>query len=440
MKVANLFEIFKGNDFELYYVGGYVRDHVMGRKPHDIDLATDARPEEMLELIQGSKFVGLATVMVPLAGKRVAEITTYRKKEVYAEGSRIPDVVLGDSIEEDLKRRDFTMNAMAMTEMNTVIDPYGGLKEILARIINTPDSPYITFAEDPLRMLRVARFVSQLDFRAHDVLKTSCRTLHNELATISMERVLMELDKLLVGKAPDRGLDFLLNTRLMDVIIPEIRKMKDFDQGNVWHNKDVWGHTKLVILNVPPEKNLRWAAFLHDIAKPLTRSVKKGAVHFYQHEEIGAEMAEAFCRSLKMSNKDIKEIEFLVRNHMRIGLYTPKWKNMAVYRLVRDAGSYLPNMLKLSRADITGRRLDRREKWLATLDGFEARAGKIEKVKEEIRVIRRVAMKKIVKRMELRGVEVAKIKDWLEGEIIDKKVGRDLPAVYYIRYIKKCYN
>lgn len=440
IRVTDLFKIFKENDFELYYVGGYVRDYLMGKEPHDIDLATNARPEQMLDIIPDSRFVGLATVMVPLAGKKVAEITTYRKREFYTEGSRMPSVVLGDNIREDLFRRDFTMNAIAMTEKGELIDPYRGWVEIKNRMINTPDTSFITFSEDPLRMLRVARFISQLGFRAYGVLWVSCRELCHKLATISVERILMELDKLLVGKAPDRGLDFLLETGLMDVVIPEILGMKDFDQGDIWHNKDVWGHTKLVILNVPSEKNLRWAALLHDIAKPLTRSVKKGEVHFYQHEKIGAEMAEAICRRLRMSNKDVREIEFLVRNHMRIGLYTPKWKDMAVYRLVRDAGSYLPNMLKLSRADITSRRPDKREEWLVNADGFEARAGKVEKVEEKIRVIRRVAMQKIVRRMGLRGKEIGKLKDWLEGEIVDGRVGRNLPAVYYMRYIKKYYE
>ena len=440
MRVADLFKIMKERNFELYYVGGYGRDYVMGRKPHDIVLATDAKPEEMLEMIPGSRLVGLATVSVPVSEKRIAEITTYRKKESYVEGSRTPTVILGDNIKEDLFRRDFTINAMAMTEKGKVIDLYLGREDIKDKVINTPNSSYETFSEDPLRMLRVARFISQLNFRANGVLWCSCRKLRHKLATISMERVLMEMDKLLVGKAPDRALDFLLDTGLMDIIIPEVSRMKNLDQGITWHHKDVWGHTKLVIMNVSPEKNLRWAAFLHDIAKPLTRSVKKGIVHFYQHENIGAGLAEEICRRLKMSNKDIREIVFLIRNNMKIGLYRPEWRNAAVYRLARNAGEYLPSMFKLSRADVTSRKFERREKWLANTDELEARVGKIEEVKESVRVIRRVAMKKIVSRLELRGLEVARVKDWLEGEIVDGKVGRDLPASYYVRYVRRNYE
>lgn len=439
MRVTDLFKIFNENDFELYYVGGYVRDYIMGRKSHDIDLATNARPEEMLKMIQGSRFLKLATVTISLVGKKVAEITTYRKKESYTEGSRMPDVVLGGNIEKDLKRRDFTINAMAMTEFKTLIDLYGGEGDIEARIINTPDDSFTTFSEDPLRMLRVARFISQLDFSPHELLWGSCYTLRHKLTTVSMERVLMEMDKLLIGRAPDRGLDFLLKTGLIDEFIPEIFQMKDLDQGETWHNKDVWSHTKEVIFKVSPEKNLRWAALLHDIAKPLTRTVKKGVVHFYRHEELGAKMAEEICRRLKMSNKDIHEIVFLIRNHMRIGLYIPKWKNAAVYRLVRDAGSYLPNMFKLSRADITSRKHDRVIKWLEAIDELESRAGKIEKVEEKIRIIRRMAMRKIVERMGLKGRKIGELKDWLEGEIVDGRIGRNLPASHYIRYVKGNY-
>lgn len=436
MDIERIFKIFKCHNKELYYVGGYVRDFIMKRSSKDIDMATNATVEEINNMDINSRVIGFATVAVPSASGNI-EITTYRKKEEYEKGSRIPHVILGNSIFEDLHRRDFTINAIAMTRKYKLIDPCNGIKDIKRKVINTPDNPFITFREDPLRMLRAARFISELGFYPHPRVIKACEELKEEITALPAERLLMEMDRILVGKNVVRSLKFLVKTELMRHLIPEIYSIINLHQNTKYHCKDVWNHTLDVINNTPAIKNLRWAALLHDIGKASTLTIKNGEIHFYCHEVVSAKTAEKVCDRFKMSNADKKEIIFLVKNHMKANLYKQEWKNSTVWKFVKEAGEYLDNLLLLSQADITSHNKDKVGKSLANLNALEKRIKTLQKgIKRNKRVIDRETFKKIVKEIKIEGRDIKIFKEHLESEILNGNLEKNKPAEYYISKIK----
>jgi len=435
MNIEQIFGIFKHHNKELYYVGGYVRDSIMHKNARDIDMATNATVEEMNNMNINSRTIGFATVTVPSASGNI-EITTYRKKEEYKNGSRTPQVILGNSIFEDLHRRDFTINAIAMTKNYKLIDPCNGIKDIKRKVINTPDDPLTTFKEDPLRMLRAARFISELGFYPHSRIIKACEELKEEIMTLPAERLLMEMDKILIGKDAVRALKFLVKTELMRYLIPEIYSIIDLHQNTEYHCKDVWNHTLDAINNTPAIKNLRWAALLHDIGKASTLTVKNGEIHFYYHEVVSARISEEVCDSFKMSNADKKEIIFLVRNHMRTNLYSSEWKNSTVWRLVKKAGEYLDNLLLLSQADITSHNKNKVGESLANLDALEKRIKTLKKKKKKnMRIIDREIFKKIIKEIKIKDKDIKIFKERLESEILNGNLEKNKPAEYYISKI-----
>lgn len=367
--IDKIFSVFEDSGKELYLVGGYVRDTLLGHENHDYDFATDAYPEETTAILEkaGCKVIpiglefGTVTAHCPdYSVEGDIQITTYRCKESYTRGSRHPEVIFGKSIQEDLIRRDFTVNAMAMDRNGIVVDPFNGAADIRNRIIRTPLDPYITFKEDPLRMLRAFRFACKLGFSVEEGTFQAIFDMHSEINNISHERWKMEMDKILAfsdSSSVAATLQLMKTSGLLVDLIPEFREMFTLDgmsQGKA-HNTDIWNHTLNVIRSLKTDDIcVRWAALLHDIGKPATRLVEAdGNIHYYKHEHIGAEYVSHIANRLRFSGKEMETVKLLVRFHMRPVLYTSEWSDKAVRKLIRDADGKLDELMLLASADIS---------------------------------------------------------------------------------------
>jgi len=388
-----LADAFAAADIPLYLVGGIVRDQLLARplEGSDIDLTTPARPDAIKALVapladalwtQGERF---GTIGVKL-GDRVFEITTHRA-ESYDPSSRKPDVEFGDDIEQDLARRDFTVNAMALRVPDPeLIDPFGGAEDLAAKRLRTPMSPDISFTDDPLRMLRAARFIAGYHLEPEPELVRSVRANVDRLEIVSAERIRDELDKLLVVDDPSAGLWFVVDTGLADLFLPELSAMR-LEQDPVHHHKDVLAHTFAVVAKTRPERIVRIAALLHDVGKPKTRSFGDGGVTFHHHEVVGARMARDRMQALKYSNEDVEKVRLLVYLHLRFHTYGMGWTDAAVRRFVRDAGDELRDLIELTRCDVTTRNKRKADRLAARMDELEARIAELEK-DEELKSIR----------------------------------------------------
>jgi poly(A) polymerase len=373
----------------LYLVGGSVRDAIVAgdREPaagHDIDLTTDARPDETEQLLdgwadamwlQGKRFGTIGA----LKDDRRYEITTHRA-EAYVPESRKPEVAFGDSIEEDLSRRDFTVNAMALALPGLeLIDPYGGLGDLAGGRLRTPLDPETSFADDPLRMLRAARFIASLSLAPDEALVTAVRKMHDRLAIVSPERIRDELDKLLVTDTPSPGLWFAVDTGLADHFLPELPAMA-LEQDPIHRHKDVLAHTLAVVEKTSPDRLLRLAALLHDIGKPRTRAFGPQGVTFHHHEVVGARMVRDRMLALRYSNEDTDVVARLVELHLRFHTYRLGWTDRAVRRYVRDAGPLLERLNELTRCDCTTRNAAKARALAKRMDELERR---IEELREQ---------------------------------------------------------
>jgi poly(A) polymerase len=404
--LLTLARTFHAAGFELYMVGGTVRDLLLHRDtPPDADLATNARPDDIKRL--ASRTHPLATVTVgeqfgtirlhyPAVASAppaedvcaptptavvaahapdvdVVEITTYRSDR-YNPASRKPEVVFGDTLDGDLLRRDFTINAMARDPLSgDIIDPYGGRADLERGVIRAVgDDPERRFDEDPLRMLRAARFAAQFDFTIEPDTAEAMARQASTLQKISRERVRDEFTKLLVTPNPALGIRLLVDFGLMPYIVPEVPELRGVSQKPA-HSKDVYDHVLRVVSRTPPRPAARWAGLLHDIAKPRTRSVEDGKVHFFGHEDVGAAMARDILRRLKFDRPFIEYVSRLVRLHMRANAYTADWTDGAVRRLMLDVGDGLADLLDLSRADITSYRPEKVMRAVARINELEAR-------------------------------------------------------------------
>jgi poly(A) polymerase len=345
----------------LYLVGGPVRDAVLGREIHDLDFTTNARPEQIKVLINqagadnvfaiGEKFGTISGIF----GPDTVEITTFRS-EHYDPQSRKPQVKFGDNLYEDLARRDFTMNAMAVDAMTgEMLDPFGGMSDILGRIVRAVGRPLDRFQEDPLRVLRGVRLASQLSFVIERETRLDATNQAEHLQWISKERISQEITKILMTPLPSYGLRMLCAYGMMDFIIPELLEMQGMEQGAA-HHKDVFEHTLAVVDQIEPTVPRRWAALLHDIAKPRTRAFEGGKVTFYQHEVVGERMTHQILRRLRMDHNFIWHIGRLVGMHMWANSYDDDWSPGAVRRFVREAREYLDDLVALSAADSTSLR------------------------------------------------------------------------------------
>ena len=304
----------------IFLVGGSVRDELLGKIPKDYDFATPLLPEKIESLIRsagrkpyltGKRF---GTIGVKIDGMLV-EITTFRT-EIYKEKSRKPDVEFVADLPSDLARRDFTINAIARDGIN-IYDYFNGQEDLKNKIIKCVGKANERFKEDPLRMLRVARFASQLGFSIEEDTEDMCKQLNYKILDISKERWVMELDKILTTDNPDIGLDFLMRTRLMNFILPEISLQFEFDQQNPNHSLSLWEHTKKVVLNIPNDIELRWAALLHDIGKPFVKQKKvENHYNYHKHDMLGKEFVNKLALYLKWSNDRRDNVMNLVFNHM----------------------------------------------------------------------------------------------------------------------------
>lgn len=363
-----LFSLFREKGEELYLVGGYVRDLLLGLETGDYDFATSARPEVTKEILEsrgfraipiGMEFGTVAAVINADRGTAEAQITTYRCNESYRKGSRHPDVVFGTSLEEDLVRRDFTVNAMAMDENNNLIDPLGGREDLKSGILRTPMDPEETFSEDPLRMLRAFRFACRLGFSIQEKTLEAIGKQHHRIMDISRERWKLEMNSLLSaedGEEVSRVLQLMRGTGILQDMIPQFTAMFMQDgipQGRA-HYGDVWEHTLDVVKKTEGGSAcLRWAALLHDIGKPSCRTVDDdGSIHFYGHEKTGYDCAAETAGMFRFSGKEKKCVSFLVKNHMRPVLYSGEWSDRAVRKLAVESGEYLDLLLDLASADI----------------------------------------------------------------------------------------
>ncbi|SJN11703.1 tRNA nucleotidyltransferase [Leucobacter sp. 7(1)] len=398
--VATLAEAFAARGHEFALVGGPVRDALLGRRVTDLDFTTSARPDETRAILDGLTSnvwdVGrdFGTIAARVRGE-VVEITTYRA-EIYREDSRKPVVSYGDTIEGDLVRRDFTINALALMlpEMR-LVDVSGGVDDLLAGRIHTPGAPESSFSDDPLRMLRAARFAAQLEFEVSPETQGAMVSLAERLDIISAERIRDELVKLLGAHDPVPGIRLLVDTGLAERFLPELTALQTTQDDHGRH-KDVYEHSLTVLQQAieletarrapdqeAPDLVLRLAALLHDIGKPATRRFERGGVTFHHHDMVGAKLARKRLRELRFDNETIKRVARLVELHLRFFGYSDQpWTDSAVRRYVRDAGGELEQLHILTRADVTTRNRRKAERLEHAYDDIERRIAELAEAEE----------------------------------------------------------
>ena len=393
--IDSLGEVFARSGFELALVGGPVRDAMLGRPHNDLDFTTSARPEETEKILRtwgealwdmGRDFGTIGTRKGPWQ----VEVTTYRS-EAYESDSRKPSVAYGTSLADDLVRRDFTVNAMAVRlPGREVVDLYGGVVDLATRVLRTPGTPEASFSDDPLRMMRAARFAAQLGFTVAPEVVAAMKDMASRISIISAERVRDELVKLICAPYPRRGLSLLVETGLAELVLPELTALRmERDEHN--RHKDVYEHTLTVLeqsidqearLGGGPDFVSRFAALMHDVGKPRTRKFHDdGTVSFHHHDVVGAKMTRKRMKALRFSNDEIEAVSSLVELHLRFhGYGDGEWTDSAVRRYVRDAGDQLERLHVLTRADCTTRNRRKADRLARTYDALEAR---IERISEE---------------------------------------------------------
>ena len=403
--VMELARLFDEAGHELALVGGPVRDAFLGRSSSDFDFATSARPDDTERILRRwtRSTWDMGREFGTIGGRRgdlVAEVTTYRADE-YDGATRKPVVAFGDSLEGDLARRDFTVNAMAVRlPARELVDLHGGLEDLGGGLLRTPVEPEVSFGDDPLRMMRAARFAAQLGFEIEPATFAAMSRMAERIAIVSAERVRDELCKLLVAPSPRAGLAALVDSGLADHVLPELPALRlEVDEHH--HHKDVYEHTLTVVDQaialesgpdgpVPaPDLTLRLAALLHDIGKPPTkRNEPGGGVSFHHHEVVGAKMTRRRMKELRFDKDTIKAVSHLVELHLRFhGYADARWSDSAVRRYVTDAGDQLERLHRLTRADVTTRNRRKAERLSFAYDDLEHRIAELRE-KEEIDAIR----------------------------------------------------
>jgi poly(A) polymerase len=413
---SSLAAAYKEAGFRLALVGGPVRDAILGRLGNDLDFTTDARPHESKKILNAwaDNTWDTGILFGTVAAKRgdvTVEVTTYRSDK-YEEDSRKPEVEFGDTIEGDLSRRDFTVNAMALELTGAqpeFIDPYGGLDDLVKKVLRTPVTAQQSFSDDPLRMMRAARFASQLNFDIAPDVSEALAAMAGRISIISAERIREEFIKMLLSPNPRIGITILVESGLADLILPEIPKLKlEIDEHH--HHKDVYEHSLTVLEQAiaqeerlgGPNLVIRLAALLHDIGKPKTRNlIPGGGVSFHHHEVVGARLTKTRLQALRFDNETIEAVSTLVALHLRFhGYGDGEWTDSAVRRYVRDAGELLTHLHVLTRADCTTRNAKKAERLARTYDSLEERITKLA-AEEELSKIR----------PDLDGQEVMKLLD-----------------------------
>jgi poly(A) polymerase len=392
--VARVAEAFDAAGFELALVGGPVRDAFLDRPVNDLDFTTNATPDQILEVVVPISSVqwdvgrAFGTIGARIDG-HIMEITTYRT-DAYDGESRKPVVEFGDTLDGDLVRRDFTVNAMALRlPGRTLVDPSGGVEDLIARRLATPAAPEVSFGDDPLRMMRAARFTSQLGFTVDDSVRTAMVDLAGRISMISVERVSDELSKLLRTDSPRAGIELLVETGIADLVLPEIPALRlEIDEHH--HHKDVYQHSLTVLEQAidlekerfpdqEPDLILRLAALLHDIGKPSTKRTEgPGVVTFHHHDIVGAKLARKRLKELRFDKETITDVSRLIELHLRFFGYTEgAWTDSAVRRYVRDADHLLNRLHILTRADVTTRNRRKADRLGFAYDDLEKRIAEL---------------------------------------------------------------
>ena len=402
-ELADVSALFRAAGKRLYLVGGSVRDLLIGEPAEsiDFDATTDARPEETKKILapwadalwtQGEKFGTIGA----RKGDRVYEITTHRA-DAYHPDTRKPDVEFADEIETDLSRRDFTINAMALeltADTPTLIDPFNGVSDLMTKVLRTPLDPDISFSDDPLRMIRAARFIARFGAVPTAELVEAVKASLDRLDIVSAERIRDELNKLIVVDSPTAGLWFLVETGLADKFLPELPSMR-LENDPIHRHKDVLTHTLAVIENVRPGAHsdfdfriTRLAALFHDVGKPRTRGFQEGkGTTFHMHDVVGAKMTRKRLQALRFPNEDIEAVTELVRLHLRFHTYEMGWTDSAVRRYVNDAGPLLDELNVLTRCDCTTRNERKAARLSRRMDELEERIADLA-AREELKAIR----------------------------------------------------
>ncbi len=380
---------FAGAGRALYLVGGSVRDALFpsGADPGaDVDLTTDARPDEIERLVRGwADDVWLQGARYGTVGARkgtrVYEITTHRA-EVYVPESRKPEVTFGDNIDVDLSRRDFTVNALALRLPDMeLIDPFDGLGDLAAGRLRTPLDPEISFGDDPLRMLRAARFAARFSLEPDPALTAAVERMHGRLSIVSAERIRDELDKMLMVDVPSQALWFVVRTGLAEDFLPELPGLA-LEQDPIHRHKDVLAHTLAVVDKTSKNRLLRLAALFHDVGKPRTRAITDGGVSFHHHEVVGARMTRTRMEALRYPAAEVDTVVRLVELHLRFHTYRLGWTDKAVRRYVRDAGPLLDVLNELTRCDCTTRNAAKARALARRMDELEARIAELRQQEE----------------------------------------------------------
>ena len=423
-EVAEIGRLFVRHGYELALVGGPVRDVLLGQQPGDLDLTTNATPDQVLAIASGwadrTWEVGIAFGTVGLRkGNTVFEITTYRSEQ-YERTSRRPDVRYGTSLEEDLGRRDFTVNAMAARLPGyEFTDPFGGFEALGEKVLRTPGPPERSFGDDPLRILRAARFAAKLGFTVADDVRAAMTDQAERLEIVSVERITSELTKLMLTPDPALGIDVLVQTEVADEVLPEVSRLR-MEADEHHRHKDVYQHSLTVLrqaIELEPRYGLdgdltvRLAALLHDIGKPKTRTLlPDGRVAFHHHEVEGAKMARRRLTALRFPNDVVKDVSRLVELHLRFhGYGGGEWTDSAVRRYVRDAGPLLTRLHVLTRADCTTRNRAKAARLARAYDGLEQRIAELSEQEELARL-----------RPELDGNEIMRVLGVPPGPVVGR--------------------
>ena len=389
--LKELSNLYAKNGFQIYLVGGAVRDGILDIETKDFDFTTNASSEDSIKMLNKNKYktteIGRAfgTIETTVEDYSI-HITTYREDK-YNKGSRKPEIKTSGELETDLSRRDFTVNAIAYDiNNNEIIDPHGGLKDLSEGLIRTPDTADISFSDDPLRMLRACRFVSTHGFTPNNELFKAISKNVERIEIVSTERIRDEFTKLLTGKEPSLGLKAFVESGLSELIMPELNELK-IEVDPKHHHKDVYEHTMVVLDRVSPTLISRMSALLHDIGKPKTKGIENGKVHFRHHEVVGAKMSKKILKRLKYDNETIKKVSLLVENHLRPHTFKMGWTDSAVRRYIIDAGGLLEELNDLVRADITTKNKAKYEEINKYLDEMEERIKEVAE-KEELSKLR----------------------------------------------------
>jgi poly(A) polymerase len=421
-EAAEIGRLFARHGHELALVGGPVRDVFLGQRPGDLDLTTDATPDQVLQMTKGwadrTWTVGIAFGTVGLRkGNSVFEITTYRSEQ-YERATRRPDVQYGRSLEEDLGRRDFTINAMAARLPGyELVDPFGGFDALRKKVLRTPGPPEQSFGDDPLRILRAARFAAKLGFTVAPEVRVAMTEQAGRLEIVSAERITSELTKLMLTPDPALGIDVLVQTGVADEVLPEVSRLR-MEADEHHRHKDVYQHSLTVLrqaIELEPQYGLdgdlivRLAALLHDVGKPRTRSLlPDGRVAFHLHEVIGAKMTKRRLTALRFPNDVVRDVSRLVELHLRFhGYGEGEWTDSAVRRYVRDAGPLLSRLHVLTRADCTTRNRAKAARLARAYDGLEQRIAELSEQEELARI-----------RPELDGNEIMRILGVAPGPVV----------------------